>query len=283
MKIEMESSELYSVIEEANAYREEGLLQLMENGILIRMHDWSNTALYAGMIPKDAMESYDRGEFNEIGVRMDFLKDFLPDNSDNVTLTLEDTKMLIKGGDRQYRMGLKEPDSVAGVPDQVPELDLGVTVENDPDWLLDFAQDSYSKIHNSKDEGFYISARDGALYLWANGDVNDVDEAIHWEDFDDYDTDWANCVQEDNAGAKKLGYTPEDDHIVHTMISTAFLRPIKKVEGTTRIEFDDWTPMKIVTEKDNGIKHSWMIPPRLPTQDTPAEIPDRIIRDRHTL
>lgn len=282
MKVKMDAKELYEVLDAAAGYRDEALLNFMDGGILTRVREYSDTSIYSCLIPKDVMEEYEQGEYDGLGVDIERLKDFVPKKETPVTLELVNHKLHISHGNREYTMSLINPEDVNGVPDQVPDIDLGIKVFGETDWLIDFANESYSKIFNNEHSGMYIAVKGGMLYLWSNYDDTEMSEAHHLEDFDDFKADWQNCANKDKVkeGGRELNYLPKDDQELHLIVSTQFLKPISKIDGDSRVEFDNHSPLKVVTETESGIKHSWMIPPRLPSTNTRATVPDSIIKDR---
>lgn len=284
MKIKIDARELYQVLDAAAGYRNEGLINLMQDKILLRMHEEANTALYACLVPESAMIEYSRGEYNRLGVDIEDLKSLIPNREgDTVTLERDGAKLLVQAGSREYRIGLIDPDNISGVPEQNPTLDLPITVRGSPEWLLNFTNDAYQNIHGKDDDDIYFSCRDGLLYLWSHEKTsgNEIADRFHWEDFDDYSIDWSKADKCGVADEEIVKYDPVDDHVVNTMMSSTFIRPIVEFDDAeARVEIGNWGPIKIVYETTEGVKHSWMIPPRIPEESQVSAIPQRIIKDR---
>jgi hypothetical protein len=76
---------------------------------------------------------------------------------------------------------------------------------------------------------------------------------------------------------------PRKTKKVDCIFSTAFVRSISNIKDATyRIEIDHFTPIKVVAETDEDVRHSWIIPPRIPSSSTgdDATIPESALKGR---
>lgn len=280
MKMKINASEFSNVLGSATAYRDEGLFNLENDGILLRVHEYSNTALYATFIPDDAMEEYERGEFNKLGVNLEWLDDFVPSSNETITLEVEQDKsglerLFIHTSNRTYSTSLIDPGQVSGVPEQIPDIEYPVTVTMDPDDLMDFISDA-GKIRGDSDAGsFILSARDGLFYLHSSYDDSEVTDRLHWEDFEDYELNFDDAQPSDGSP-----HNPVEDHIIETFMSINLTNSMEHNTDTVRVQFGHMKPMKIVARSDENILHSYLVPPRIPTDDEKSTLPERVIRNR---
>lgn len=280
MRLKMNAKELYSVLDSADKYRSEGLFNLTGRGLLCRVHDASNTALYAMFIPEGAMDEWEAGEFPKIGLNFERILDFLPNKDTDVVLEVKEVegslyKMIMHVQNREVRIPLLDPETVEGHPDQIPELEHPVHIKNDFDFFSNFISD-FKKIGSSSTSGAYCaSARDGMFYLWGKSDDQEIIERIHWEDFDEYELNW------DVAKPSDVGQpNPSDDHAVDAFMSADFTADIKTNGDETHIYIGNHYPMKVVSHYESGVRQSWTIPPRIPANDERATLPERVITDR---
>lgn len=280
MKIEINAGELSDMLDSATAYREEGLFNLEPDGILLRVHEYSNTALYATFIPDDAMEEYDRGEFNRLGVNLEWMDDFVPSKDSTITLEVKQDssgleRLYIHTSNRTYSTSLIDPDQVSGVPEQIPDIEYPVTITMDPSDFMDFVSDA-GKIRDDADSGsFVLSAREGLFYLYSSYDDSEVTDKLHWEDFDDYELDFDAAHPSDGSP-----HNPNQDKIIETFMSLGLTNSMNHNTDEIRVQFGHMKPMKIVGRSENGIMHSYLVPPRIPTDDEKATLPERVIRTR---
>lgn len=282
MKIKINGEEFNEVVQAAKSYRDEALFMLMEDKIIIRLYEPSDTAMYASMIPEDAMDVYERGEHPQIGLNLETLDDFTPDKDTELLMYIEDGKLHTVYDDMEYVMGMLHPDSVAGVPDpdSVPQVDPSVKIENDIDWIVDFAKEASRKILSDDNTTLYLAAVEGTMNLWVVEDDNQMALRKHWEDFDDYDIDWKGANTRSPAESFTIDEHPEDTRRMDALFSTTFIKNITIPDGESRVEFDNYFVIKFVTESENGVKHSWIIPPLLPTASKYDKIPESIIKER---
>lgn len=279
MKIEIEASELYKVLGATNVYRDEAILQFKEDGIMLRVQDESATAVYNTLIPDTAMETYQRGEFPKLGIHVDDMYDFTPNKEVQMTVELDtntSNKFVMQAGTREFRVPAIDPEHVEGQPEMVPNLSLPIKVELEPDPLLEFISDVYSRIYNqTSDAHFYLQANEGVLSLWGKRDDYELYEWWHWEDFENYDINWDQASAQDNHPGN-----PAQDQQAVCILSSGLTKDMVFFTDTARMEFGHGKPFKMVSETDNGVKHSWIVPPRFPRDDQPDEIPERIIKKR---
>lgn len=283
MRIVIDGEELYESLDAASGYRDEILFNLLDKGLLGRVHEYSDTAIYANLIPKDAMEVYEPGEIKKLGVDLEMFKRFIKGCKTDVEITHNKGRINVSYDNKSYYMGLIDPKSVKGVPDINPQLDLPVKVEGDHGWLTDFADETYSKIFGREDSAIFIRYENGVIYLWGKRDDSEMSEHFHIEDFEDYDINWEYATDNRDITHGDIEYHPKEAEIANNIIATQFLRPINVDGGKARVEFGDYQPLKVVVEKESGVKHSWIIPPRIPSKDKHARVPERLINNRTVL
>lgn len=280
MNLKIKAEEWKNVVEATKGFRDEALLEFRDRGILIRVHDESNTGLYNCLIPKEATEEYSSGNLDRMGFHVDDMSDIVP-SSDEVILIEhihDDGNYVVSVGGRQYKTPNIAPDMVEGVPDKVPSnLSFSVTIKNDSDWLLDFIKDSYDYVFNKSGGSFWMSANEGVLVLWASKDDYELRETFHWEDFTDYNVDWDEATPDKD---KSMSVNPNEEKRIEVLMSIPLTKNMKFFTDNVVIEFGHGMPIKAVSETEEGIKHSWIVPPRFPKQTGYTKVPDDVIPSR---
>lgn len=280
MKIQINAKEFSDVLDSATAYRDEGLFNLERDGILLRVHEYSNTALYATFIPDDSMDEYDRGEVNRLGVDLEWLEQFVPSIDEMITIEMTPdesglNRLYVHTPNRTYSTGLIDPDEISGIPEQAPDIEYPVTITMDPDDLMDFVSDA-GKIRGSSDSGsFVLSAREGIFYMFSSYDDNEITDCTHWEDFDDYEINW-----QDASPSEHSPHNPAEDNIIETFMSINLTDQMSHSTDEIRLQFGHMIPMKVVGRSESGILHSYLVPPRYPTSGERSTLPERVIRSR---
>lgn len=278
MRFEIKSKELKNVLDAANGYRDECILDLRSQGILLRIQDESNSALYSSFIPDDIMDDYDRGEHPRIGIYTEKMYNVLPSTDDVITVELTDRGKIEVVANRKYTLPPIDPDTVSGVPDKVPDLSLPVQVVSEPDWLMEFISESRSYIHDGKKGGsFFLSANEGIVMLWSKKDDWELEDTLHWEDFNNYDIDWSKATQ-DSKGSMPIN--PQEERRIECLLSLDLTKHMKFYSDKVEFSWGNGMPLKAVSESEEGIKHSWIVPPRFPTDSEHNKIPDDVLKKR---
>lgn len=278
MKFTLPSEELYDILSSASGYHEEAVFKLKEDKILIRVQDESQTALYSSLIPGNVLSEYKKGEHPRIGFYIEETLKALPNDDTSVTVELDGPRILLSVGSREYRTPNIDPDAVNSEPDTVPKLDLPVEIYLNPDKLLSFIDDAARHVYSSDSGYYFIRAQEGAMYLWSKKDDYEISDYFHWEDFDDYDIDWKNASGMDN-----MPGNPIEEKRISAILAIPLTKPISPSNDIVKMEMGHGMPLKMVSESDAGVKHSWIVPPRFPTNSQASEIPERIIKDRNVV
>jgi len=276
MKFQLPASEWHSVLKGANSFNEEAVLNLKEQGLMLRVQDSSQTGLYNTLIPSSVMETYEIGEYPRIGIYVDDLYDITPNDDEIVTVELEDYKIKTSIASRQYYTPNIDPESVASEPEFIPDLEMPITINMNPEKLMDFISEAYSYVYNNSDTGdFYIQAQEGTMVLWSKRDDYEFLDDFHWEDFDDYSIDWNKTTTSDG-----MSGNPSESKQATSVFSVPLTKSMVLEADTVRLEMGHGMPLKIVYESEAGVKYSWIIPPRFPRDDQPQQIPESIINKR---
>lgn len=281
MHLTIPSEELHKVLKATSVFRDEAIIQFKKQGMMLRVQDESGTGLYNTLIPESSMSSYERGEYSRLGIHVEDMLNFIPKIEDDITLELESSgtnKFMMSVGSREFRAPAIDPEYVKGEPEMVPNLDMPIKVKMDPDSLLNFVSDTYSHVFNeTEDAHYFIEVREGAMHLWSKRDDYELYEWFHMEDFDDYSIDWDATSP---AKSENMPGNPSEEHKAVTIMSSALTKDIMLFSDIARLEIGHGMPLKMVSETENGVKHSWIVPPRFPTQGGTTEIPERVINER---
>ncbi|MDY6958245.1 MAG: DNA polymerase sliding clamp, partial [Halobacteriota archaeon] len=114
---------LKELIEVVSTLVDEARFKLSNDGIVIRAVDPANVAMVSFDISSDAFSSFEASD-GEIGVDLVKLNDILSmSGSDDVSIEIDDGKLLIKFLDLTYAVSLLDPSSLRKDP-KIPTLEL---------------------------------------------------------------------------------------------------------------------------------------------------------------
>lgn len=277
MKLIMSGEKLNNIFNSASQYRDEGLVKINEEQILIKVMDPSEAAQFACLIPNDAMYEFDNRGVNEIAISYDTLTDFIPSTDDEVKLIYEDfnnvNKLVVMHEGSETRVPTIDKGDVPDVQTSIPTFDMPVEITSEPNFLMDFI----SKCNTINTDNFMISPREKILYLYSERNDNELIERIPRENFTDYDIDWnKGNVPEDIPNATN----PAETHEVDVTLSTELTGDMQFWTDAAVFQIDHHMPFKTVFEDEDGIKVSWMIAPRVPTEGQSMTLPDNVIQQR---
>lgn len=275
MRFKIEAEELSNVLQAASQYQDEAVLNLKEKGILMRVHDESQTAVYNSLIPASSLSEYEIGEHPRIGIYVQRMAEIIPSNSTDVLIELEDYKINANFGGRDYKIPNIDPDQVSGTPEMVPSLDLPVNITFDPDLIIDSINEAASHVYGGGGGHYFMQAQEGVFIIWAKQDDFEFTEHFHWEDFNDYDIDWQAATKSDT-----MPGDPTEDRKMVNIFAVELTKNMKFFSDTARLEMGHAMPIKMVSESETGIKHSWIVPPRFPKEGQVSEVPQRVIKER---
>lgn len=282
VKIQVKSRELYSILDAASSYNDESVLKLREDGIMQEMVDSSNTAAFASLTPEKAFETYGVDEEVRIGVRVDEMLSILNKNDDIVTMDLDVGqgvhRAIIRVDGREYSIPLIDVDSVSQIPDNIPTLNLPIKIYGEVDWLLDFVTEAQDYIYNGSQGNYWISAQEGLLYLFSKRDDYEMNEKVHWEDFDDYEINWSRLKEDQQQSMGILD--PSEKRRAETLMSIDLTKAVGSYGDKTRVEMGHGMPLKVVSQTEEGTKFSWILPPRFPKEGQRNKVPERVFTDR---
>lgn len=279
MRLVMSGKTLNNIFESAGQYREEGLLKINDDRILIKVMDSSESAQFACLIPEHAMYEFDDRGVQEIAVNYDTLTDFIPSSDIDVEMEYGQfnkvNKLIVRYGGSEVRVPTITKGDVPDVQTSIPDFDMPVKVTADPDFMLDFIK----KCDKIGTDHFMMSPREGLFYLYGRKDDSEVIERIPWEDFVDYDIDWNKGNVPDPSNVNNPT-DPSETHEVDVMLSCDLAGAMSFWADMAVFHIDNHLPIKAVFEDDNGIKASWMLAPRLPTDGEVMKLPENVVEQR---
>lgn len=269
MFIEMNAGDLKEVIRSVEAtQQDEGVLLLKEDKWLMKAVGDATVLMFATLVPEDAMIEYEKGDTDEVGIRLSDITDMIDDTSDPITLELENKKLIIEHGGYEASVPTIDPSVVSGVARQSPDADHCVSFDMDFSRFTSFL----SKADNVADTGHYfMSAREDGLYLYAEHDNSEVRKRYAWDSMDNVAIDFA-AGQSPPQG----GHDPAVDAAVDTILALDFTQRINEIASTARFHIDNHYPVKFVFETESGIKGSYILSPRMPGGDSMVTPPDRV-------
>lgn len=272
----MTSEELHSFIHAGSVFRDQGLLNVRDDGVLLRLLDASGTVVYSSFIPSDAMEEFETGEYSRYGLRMNKIENFIPNNTDDVvvetSLDAASNSFRINDGNRKYDVPMVNPDSVNGAAgaESVPDLEHCISITHNFGFIDSFIKDFKSLIDDVKSGALWISARDEGIYLWANKDNSEIKDLYEWDYFSDHSINW------DVGNSKESPHNPPEDHVAECILNTGFIYSMAIDVDEVEIHLDNAYPMKTVAKWESGMMQSWIIPPLIPDVDKNFKVPERV-------
>ena len=281
MKIQLESEMLYHGLGGAADWRDEGIMNFLDKGVLLRVTDPGDTGVYSMLIPADSMETYERRGMDELGFDFSNIIPFLSNSNDLVQMEVvaEDNsvvKVILTVGSREYTVPAVETQYINGSPDRVPELDYSFVADMEWDFVNSFIKD----FHKIKDNGggIYLSVQNGMMWLWAKDDDNEIKDFIHLEDMELSELDYSSAYINDD-----IDLNPRESEEIHNLMGKDVLRSLSISTDRVRFHMDNYSPIKVVSEHDTGLKQSWIITPRIPKQDSYRKIPENVITRRNVI
>lgn len=275
----MSGSKLNDIFNSASQYRDEGILKINEERILIKVMDPSESAQFACLIPKHAMYEFDDRGVRQIAVNYDDLTDFIPSGEVEVEVEYEQfnnvNKLAVRYGGSEVRVPTIVESDVPDVQASMPDFDMPIKITANPEFMLDFI----GKCNKIDTDHFMMSPREGIFYLYGRKDDSEVIERIPWEDYIDYDIDWDKGNVPNKTDINNPT-NPSETHEVDVMLSCDLAGDMMFWTDVAVFHIDNHMPIKAVFEDDEGIKVSWMLAPRLPTDGEVMQLPENVIEQR---
>lgn len=273
MKMQIDSDDLLDTVRAIkDVGHNEGELSLKDDRWLIMSQGPANVLMGAVMVPRDAMETYDRNGYERVGLNLNTIEEFVKrSNSDLVNLWMEKRTLHMEENDGNVHVEIATID-IDSVNGRVSET---LNVEHEVKFRLDFSfvEDFYSKAENIIDSDFYMmGCRENGLYMYSYHDNGRIDDFTTWDSFEDVEIDWS------TNNYSGYGHKPADDHAADVIYAIDFTKELHKPTDNPHISIGNHIPIRLLYELDSGVKISYFQTPRLPkSDDAISTIPDRII------
>lgn len=281
MIIKLDAEILVDGLGAAQEWRDEGKIDLLDKGLLLRVTDPGDAGVYSMLVPADSMETYDPRGIESIGIKYDALLSFLSKSDGTVALEYyqEDggaNVLELRVGTRQYTVGTIDEQYISGTPERVPQLDHAFAAGMEWDLIKSFFDDFYKM--KDTGGGVYVTVRDGVMYLWGRYDDNKLYDEVHLEDIDlircDYDSGYVN---------DDIDADPSETRRIDNFLSLDIIRSLDVQTDDVDFYFDNYAPIKVVSEHESGLKQSWIVTPRIPATDEEKTIPESVLNNRSVL
>lgn len=272
MILTMEGEEIYDIFNSANKLSsDEAVAKFKDNHWLMKAKDGSNTVLFAVMVPRDAMKEYQKRGVDKLGLDFDDITNFTPKKAVETSLEYKDNRLYAEAGNEQAVLPTIALDSVKYPVEQVPNVDAPVVIKGDYGRIVDAA----NRIEDvTETDHVFVSVRPNNLYIWGRKDARSMKKVIPLDDFENVNFDWS------KAEAKTAGdYNPQEEKGTETIMSIELLKTVRQIGDSATMHLGNHNPMKFVFESDEGVKMSWIITPRIPSQDKTNRIPEEIVED----
>lgn len=279
MKIEIPGETLLNIFNAANQLDDDGILIFRDDSVLLKMSDPSESLMFASLIPESAMKSYEKGDTDQLGLDFEKFTDIIPNTEDIIQFEFNSEgmhKIIIRYNDSEYRTRGLDIGGINKPPEKLPTFEYPVIIQHDPDIIYnEFINDCQMVGLKS----YIMSPREGMMYLYSRQDDDEVIKRLHWEDFENYQIDWSKGEDKDESNIENA-LDPNADHGVDTMLSVDLTNDILYWTDTVTTYIDNHMPMKTTFEDEQGIKISWILAPRIPTEGKVSELPDHVIKER---
>lgn len=274
MMFKMNGGELEDMIDGASVtYNDEGVIKFKDDRWMLKAVDESNVLMFAALVPAGAMDQYDHGGVEEIGVRFEKITAAIGSSTDPVEVELDagagTHKLHVRQGGYDAGVGLLNPDTITGVANNAPDVPHAVEIEGDISFIDEFAGRLDGMIGSSS---FLISAREDGIYLYGEGDTDDLLKYVGWDQFDNWSIDWSVAQYSENNGID-----PEEEKQVNTTISMDYIKSMDFLKDEGRLSLGNDVPCRFVFEYDSGVMGSFFLAPRLPSESTRTRIPEDAI------
>lgn len=278
MRIKMKGKEWLRIHQAVKATTwEEALMELKEDRWLIKAADPAQAIMVAVLVPRRSMTEYEKGDRNKLGFDLGKIETFIDDPEEDLDFYMEDNYIQLDQGRSHASIAHIVIEDIESKVPGAPDIEHEVHIKNESTEFLhnfiDKADDMLTTGH------YYIGARDDGIYLYASGDVGQIDDFYPWEDFDDYEIDWSI-----NNSPASGGNVPEETHAIDTIqsIDWSMEMPFRDrdiMEGGT-LSLGNHIPTKLLLDtsdsKQDGVMMSFFQMPRIDENDA-NKIPDKVI------
>lgn len=251
---------------------DEALITLKDDRWMVKSMDEAEVLMSAILVPESAMESYDKGGYDRVGVEIDKITNFVRSKSDTIKLWMEERALHMSDGSDHARIATVDPDSVKGHMQAAPNINFEVMVDGSPDSLLDFISRQGDIVNSST---YTLGAREQGIVIYADGDNGSMDRGIEFDEFDDYNIDWS----VDNGTDTEGSHTPSEDKAIDVIMSADITSQLKTPYDTCKMFIANQSPMKFLfEEEDSDMKISFIQAPRIDNKGR-STIPDRTVEE----
>lgn len=275
MKMKISGGDLLdmtSAVKVSRSNEQEALMILKDNRWMVKSAGPADVLMSAILMPAEAMESYERRGYDEIGLNTEAIDNFVSSRNDTITLEMEDRALHMDDGDTHVRLATIIPEQVAGATRSAPDVDYEITINNSPDFIKDFIKRAEEVVGASH---YYMGAREDGFYLYAPHDNGSIDRRIEWDEFDGHELNW-----EVNNEGPNDAHTPKEDKAVDVIMGTDFTNSMKAIEDEGVINIGNHFPMRWLFDKSEegepGMKVTFIQTPRV-NNDQENVIPQKII------
>lgn len=257
---------------------DEGVLRVKDYGVLLMTKGSSNVILFANRIESEAMEEYQVGEFNELGIKFDKLDDAINNKGDDIALeVVEDQfgghKLSVSQGGYTYTLNIVNPDTIEGNPQDAPNLDYAVEAKGDIGQLQEFATKADSVLGAGS---FIIRPNENNLIMYSERDGEYMDKIYSWDEFESYTLDWDKALEIEKTTSQLVD--PQKEKAVESVFSVDFFKELNLLSDDGTVFVENEAPIKIVFDTPDGVSASYILTPRIPTDGEVSTVPDEIAK-----
>jgi len=227
------------------------------------------------------METYETRGVESIGIKYDALLSFLSKSDGIVRLEYvqEDNganvlKLYVDS--REYTVGTIDTSYISGSPERVPQIDHAFVTTLDWNWVDSFFKDW--KNMKGDGGGVYITVTDGMIYMWGREDDYKLYDHLHIDDTELHSLDYSKGFVNE-----KIDNDPSESERLDNFLSLDIILSLDISTDDVKLHFENYAPIKLVSEHDNGLKQSWIVTPRIPSSNEHKTIPESVITNRTVL
>lgn len=252
----------------------EFVMDLYDDKWIVMSKDESNVILASVLVPRTAMDEYDRNNYDALAMDTGRLKSFIEDSSSIIEMQLDQRRLHIREGGVEAELATLDPENVTGKASQSPKIEHEVKVKGGLNNITDFIRRVEGVLNTGS---YYLGAREDGVYLYSRGDNGQMSKRIPWDDLDGHEIDWSI-----NNKPPGKGHVPQDDHAVDSILSIDFTKSLNTLEGDVKLGIGNHIPLRILyqnvgdSDEDSGMMVNYYQTPRI-DEGEGSTIPQKII------
>lgn len=255
--------------------RSEFVIELRDNHWLIKCQGPASVVMTAIFLPDSQMESYNRGDYEMIGLHKKYIDNFVKSADSIINLEMESRSLHMEDESSHAKIATIDPAAIDGHMDSTINVEYEVTLQGDISFIFDFIKRG-EEITGS--DSFMVGVRENGVYLYMTGDSSSYDDFASAEEFDTFEYDWSINNSPEFGGLK-----PAEDRGIDVLLSSEFAGTLNLHSDEATVSIGNHHPMKYVFDElghNDGapMKVSYIQTPRLDKTGDMRTLPDEVLK-----